>query len=255
MRGWRPKVLSVLALAVVAGVAAPARAQSAPGGPSEPRPIDINTIDPDTFRAIAARLPEGQAPKIDGRMDDEVWTAGARVGPLHPARAAFRRAGHRAHRVPHPLRRPDALLRHLGVRRQSGRHHRERDEARFRPEQGRPDQDRPRHVSRSPQRVLLQHQPARRRQGRQLGRERPHDQLRLERGLGGARPAATPGAGTSRSRFRSASSASRRSPGETVVGPERLPDRPAQARRGLLGAVPARVGRHRVSRTCRARGC
>jgi len=74
MRGWRPKVLSVLAVAIAAaGLAAPALAQSGPGGPSEPTPIDINTIDPHTFRAIAARLPEGRAPAIDGRMDDEVW--------------------------------------------------------------------------------------------------------------------------------------------------------------------------------------
>ena len=37
--------------------------------------FDIRTIEPETFKAIAARLPEGQAPRIDGRMDDEVWSS------------------------------------------------------------------------------------------------------------------------------------------------------------------------------------
>ena len=36
-------------------------------------PFDIRKIDPETFRAIAAKLPDGQAPRIDGRLDDEVW--------------------------------------------------------------------------------------------------------------------------------------------------------------------------------------
>jgi hypothetical protein len=36
-------------------------------------PIDLNTVDPLAFRAIAARVPPGRAPRIDGRLDDEVW--------------------------------------------------------------------------------------------------------------------------------------------------------------------------------------
>ena len=36
-------------------------------------PFDIRKIDPDSFRALAAKVPKGQAPRIDGRMDDEVW--------------------------------------------------------------------------------------------------------------------------------------------------------------------------------------
>jgi len=36
-------------------------------------PIDLARIDPQTFHAMAARLPKGQAPKIDGRLDDAVW--------------------------------------------------------------------------------------------------------------------------------------------------------------------------------------
>jgi hypothetical protein len=36
--------------------------------------FDIRTIEPETFKAIAAKLSSGEAPRIDGRMDDEVWS-------------------------------------------------------------------------------------------------------------------------------------------------------------------------------------
>ena len=36
--------------------------------------FDIKTIDPETFRAIAFKLAEGQQPKIDGKLTDEAWT-------------------------------------------------------------------------------------------------------------------------------------------------------------------------------------
>ena len=42
----------------------------------EPDPdavIDVHTVDPHQFKATAARVPAGQAPKIDGVLDDEVW--------------------------------------------------------------------------------------------------------------------------------------------------------------------------------------
>jgi hypothetical protein len=45
-------------------------------------PLDLAKIDPQTFHAIAARLPKEQAPKIDGRLDDAVWV-------LAPAQANF----------------------------------------------------------------------------------------------------------------------------------------------------------------------
>jgi hypothetical protein len=35
--------------------------------------FDIRTIDPETFRAVAFRLAEGQQPRIDGRLTEEVW--------------------------------------------------------------------------------------------------------------------------------------------------------------------------------------
>jgi hypothetical protein len=43
---------------------------------------DLNKIDPETFKAIAVRLPKGKAPLIDGRLDDEAWA-------LAPAAGAF----------------------------------------------------------------------------------------------------------------------------------------------------------------------
>jgi hypothetical protein len=35
--------------------------------------FDIKTIDPETFQAIAFRIPDGQAPKIDGHLNEEIW--------------------------------------------------------------------------------------------------------------------------------------------------------------------------------------
>jgi hypothetical protein len=35
--------------------------------------FDIKTIDPETFRAIAFKLADGQQPQIDGRLTDEAW--------------------------------------------------------------------------------------------------------------------------------------------------------------------------------------
>ena len=52
-------------------------------------PVDINRIDPLTFRAMAARVPQGQAPRIDGRLDDEAWLLG-------------RASGNFVQREPHP---------------------------------------------------------------------------------------------------------------------------------------------------------
>jgi len=64
-----------------------ARAQASPNrGPSDsgPGPIitDITKIDHETFEAIAAKLPEGRAPKIDGKLDDPEWQ-------LAPAQGRF----------------------------------------------------------------------------------------------------------------------------------------------------------------------
>ena len=144
--------------------------------------FDIKTIDPETFRAIALKITDAQRPDIDGKLTDEVWALAPAQGNFIQ-REPIRRAVDGEDRVQDPLRRQDALHRRLGVGQRSVRDHGQRDEARCRPEQGRSAQDHHRHVSRSPQRVLLQHQPARRLQGRQHHRERPHHQLRLERGV------------------------------------------------------------------------
>lgn len=44
--------------------------------------FDIKTVDPETFRAIAFRLSEGQAPRVDGKLTDEAWA-------LAPAQGNF----------------------------------------------------------------------------------------------------------------------------------------------------------------------
>ena len=52
-------------------------------------PFDIRKIDPDTFKAIAAKLPEGQAPRIDGILDDEVWLLAPASGSFIQREPAF----------------------------------------------------------------------------------------------------------------------------------------------------------------------
>ena len=42
--------------------------------------IDMSTLDPHDFRAMAVRLPGGMEPRIDGLMDDEAWRQGAAFG-------------------------------------------------------------------------------------------------------------------------------------------------------------------------------
>lgn len=62
-------------------------ADSADGHPTDsdaegPVVTDINEIDPHSFQALAARLPEGRAPNLDGRLDDEVWLLAPAQGPF-----------------------------------------------------------------------------------------------------------------------------------------------------------------------------
>jgi len=69
--------LSTLVLVTMLLLPAPGPAQAInPGAPAPPAPAPFNiaTIDPETFRAVALRVPDGLAPTIDGRLDDEVWT-------------------------------------------------------------------------------------------------------------------------------------------------------------------------------------
>jgi hypothetical protein len=69
----KPCTLGVL-LAVAFSASAAAQPQQLP--------VDLARIDPQTFHAIAVRLPKGQAPRIDGRLDDAVWD-------LAPAQGSF----------------------------------------------------------------------------------------------------------------------------------------------------------------------
>ena len=61
-------------MAVCALTAAPAAARQTS--------FDIKSIDPETFRAIAYELADGQQPRIDGRLTDEAWS-------LAPAQGNF----------------------------------------------------------------------------------------------------------------------------------------------------------------------
>lgn len=54
----------------------PAAAAADPAAPL----VDLNRIDPLSFRAMAARLPRGEAPKIDGKLDDAVWDLAPAAG-------------------------------------------------------------------------------------------------------------------------------------------------------------------------------
>lgn len=78
-------VLSLASALPAAGQTSAATAGDAAGPRATPgveAPVDVHAIPPDSYRATAARLPEGRAPRIDGRLDDEVWA-------LAPAHGAF----------------------------------------------------------------------------------------------------------------------------------------------------------------------
>ncbi len=84
----RPAAALMLLLACGAAVRAqvpdrrPGPAPVVTAADAGPVVTDIQQIDPETFHAIAVRLPEGRAPKIDGRLDDDVWQ-------LAPAQGRF----------------------------------------------------------------------------------------------------------------------------------------------------------------------
>src|SRR3954465_1522072 len=68
---------SLLALAIAAGCASAASAQTAPS-----TGFDIKAIDPESFRAIAHKIAGDQRPNIDGKLTDEAWA-------LAPAQGNF----------------------------------------------------------------------------------------------------------------------------------------------------------------------
>ena len=70
---------SPLAGAILVATAAVSAAQ--PPGP--PPAVDLNRIDPLTFKTVATRLPAGVAPKIDGRLDDDAWALARPSGAFY----------------------------------------------------------------------------------------------------------------------------------------------------------------------------
>ena len=59
------------ALVLLLAVCTAAEARQGPA--VEPGLVDVRTIDPESFRALVMRVPEGRAPAIDGRLDDPIW--------------------------------------------------------------------------------------------------------------------------------------------------------------------------------------
>ena len=78
-RGGRAVLLCRLALPIglLMATAQPARAQSTANI------IDMESLDPHDFRAVAVRLPEGVAPAIDGRLDDDAWQLAPAFGSFY----------------------------------------------------------------------------------------------------------------------------------------------------------------------------
>ena len=80
-RGGRAVLLCRLALPIglLMATTQPARAQSTAegatsgGAPVPAGVIDMESLDPHDFRAVAVRLPEGMAPAIDGQLDEDAW--------------------------------------------------------------------------------------------------------------------------------------------------------------------------------------
>ena len=207
--------------------------------------FDIKTVDPETFRAIAFKITEAQRPDIDGQLTEEVWALAPAQGNFVQREPSLRRAVHGEDRVPRPLRRQDALHRRLGVGQRPGGimgSEMKRDAGLNKGDQLKITH---RHLSRSPQRVLLQHQPARRLQGRQHRRERPHHQLRLERGVEQQDHDRRQGL-VHRDRHPAQPVALPDDDRRVDVGPQPVPDPVPQERGSVLGAVPARVGRQRI---------
>ena len=65
---------------------APPAARQAGGAPHAAGPgatLDLNKIDPLTFRTMAARVPPGQAPRIDGSLKDAAWALAPAAGGFY----------------------------------------------------------------------------------------------------------------------------------------------------------------------------
>ena len=205
---------------------------------------------------MAARVPTGQAPKIDGQLNDPAWDLASAGGRLLPARAAAPGAPSTERtEFRDPLRRPEDLLRRLGLRLRPGGHHRQRAEARLRPHQGRSHHHRHRHVPRPAQRVLLRDQPARRPQGRAVHRQRPHHATTTGTRCGSAGPASDDQRLVRRDRDPAQPAAVQDEPGRDHVGPERLPRSSSGRTKRRTGSRSRASRAPRLRRTCRTPAC
>ena len=249
---------TICSLALIVSVPAVARSQQAGDLRSETRRqeaavapaggdalVDVNKIDPES-------LSHNRGPPAEGAGAEDRRPADRRgVGPG----AARRRASSSASRAWERRRRsrPSSGFSTTTARSTSAsgpstrdpkRHPRQRAEARFRPDEGRPDQDRHRHVPRPAQRVLLQHQPARRLEGRAVHRQRARPINNDWNAVWECKTSSGRQGLVCRDRAsRSASCGSRRAAGDTDVGPERRPHRSSARTRNRTGCrIPARVG-------------
>jgi hypothetical protein len=57
--------------------------------PAGPVITDIAKVDPETFEAMAARLPDGRAPRIDGKLDEAEWQLAPAQGRFIQREPAF----------------------------------------------------------------------------------------------------------------------------------------------------------------------
>ena len=75
-RHFARAICAALLAPLLPGLVCQSPAQSAPDTTLSDRPariVDVRTIDPDSYRAVAMRVPEGEAPRIDGHLDEAVW--------------------------------------------------------------------------------------------------------------------------------------------------------------------------------------
>ena len=83
MRVSRVDLLALAVVLVAFTAVRPSHAQlpAPPAAAAAPTAlIDVTRIDPLTFRTFAARLPGGRVPRVDGRLDDEVWDLAPAAG-------------------------------------------------------------------------------------------------------------------------------------------------------------------------------
>ena len=200
-----------------------------PPFPPSPRYRRTRT-EADRLRVQAVEV--RRAVRVDGVLDDEVWSRARPVSGLRAGGAQRRPVGHRADRGPHRLRRGQPLHRRVPPRRRrrtaGGHGHQEglrRDGA------GRLLRD-PGHLPRPSERLRLHHQPRGRAGGLAGGQRGARDQHELGRGL--ARPLPAGGRRVDHGDGHPVPGAALRRGRRPALGDQLQPPHPAQERAGLL---------------------